>query len=178
MEHVHINDLSRMELRDFLSNQVSGHEKDVEIVVLISTFTAIKMTNSICEKFELTEYDLKELIDLINSKLNADGYDDEEFGWDLVIETIGAEGVIEIVDNVNEYMGEYLKITHQLENLERTLLELFVNKERSVIVTDIRKGCENCKHKESDPDESPCDDCLKSQQIKEWINWEEGGQTK
>lgn len=127
-----LEEMERNELLDFFITRISGHEKETEIAYMLALFTAYGLSDKSAAKHEVTELATDELIDLIETGIlnqNGAGYDEEEKAWGMVLDSLHPEKVFDIIADIDHYMDRYNAITKPLEQLEYTMLKIFVESE-------------------------------------------------
>jgi hypothetical protein len=118
-------DLSREDQADYFIQYVSGQEKEIEIGHILAISGAYNLSNETAEKYELTEYDADELIELLD---NTSTWDEENRAWNVFIDTIGISKIWDILDNIDFYIDEFNKINHLLGDLKFILFKAFASK--------------------------------------------------
>ncbi|NLB78307.1 MAG: hypothetical protein GX796_05525 [Clostridiaceae bacterium] len=127
-----LNELERPELKSMFVSLISGHDKETEIAYLLALFAAIKLPLSSAGKHDVTECDISELIDIIETGIlnqNGAGLDEEEKAWSMVLDSLHPEKIFDIITNIDYYMNRYNAITKPLEQLEYTMLKIFTEME-------------------------------------------------
>ena len=127
-----LEEMSRTELVDMFISYISGHEKETEIAYTLGLFTAMKLSNESTIEYDVTEYDTDSLIDLIETGIlnqNGAGFDEEEKVWNMVLDTLKPDKVFNIIDSIDHYMDRYNRIMQPIDDLEYTMLKIFVESE-------------------------------------------------
>lgn len=126
-----LNEMSKSELTDMFIADISGHEKEAEIALILAVYTAMKLPLAQAISYEVQELDTFELIELIEDGIlnNNCGFDEEDKAWNLVFAALKPDEVMEIIDNIDNHIKRYHKIIHPLEQLNFILLKTFVEKQ-------------------------------------------------
>lgn len=120
-----LSELSRMELKDIFIGLISGHDKEVEISHTLAIFTTYNMSNEIAEKYDLTEYCIDELINLLIVWLKGNEYDTEDKAWNAILDTLNPDKIINIIDDINSYVKKYSEIITPIDEIKYQSLKLF-----------------------------------------------------
>lgn len=98
---------------------ISSHEKDTEILLILSIFTAYNIKEELYTKY-FDELGTDEVIQRLQDYLknNGCGIDEEDIAWHVVIETLGTNKVWDIIDNIDQYMDLYNGVVHPLEKIK------------------------------------------------------------
>lgn len=119
---IKFTDIPRDEIQSIFVQQISGSEHEVEILNLISIFTAYNLSNELYEK-HFAELTTKEIAENLNRFFYSD-FESEDIAWECAIEALG-EKLFDIIDKFDEYMEVYIQITQPIENLLDTMLTIF-----------------------------------------------------
>lgn len=127
-----LEEMTRTELTDLFITRISANEKKAEIAYMLALFTAMQLSHDSAVKYDVSELLTDELADLIETGIlnqNGAGFDEEEKAWGMVLDTLKPEKILDIVENIDRYMIRYHSIVKPLEQLEHTMLKIFVESE-------------------------------------------------
>lgn len=119
-----INDLSLAEQIDIIICQFSGHEREEEIAAILSILTSYKITDEDYVKYyeSLTHEEIEERINNGILDINSDdSWQKEQNAWNSIINCLGFETVIDIMDNWKKYVDRYIAIENLLHDIRETL---------------------------------------------------------
>lgn len=118
--------MSRDEQIGVFISQISGHDKEAEILHILAIFAAYKMTNEIADKYGLMEYSTPELIDNIPEWMRLSDCDGEDRIWNAVIDAVGLDKIWHIIDNPELYIIKYNEAKHLADHIKDKLYSEFV----------------------------------------------------
>lgn len=121
-------ELSRIELKDMFISIISGHDKEIEIAAILAVFTAIKLPMQSAIKNGVIECDTNEMIELIEQGVlcKIGGYDEEEKAWDIILDSLKPDEVMDIILDIDDYINRYNGFMLPLNDLKLSLLKNFV----------------------------------------------------
>lgn len=121
-------EMERTALIDLFITKISGNEKETEIAHILASFAAVKLSLSSASKYNVTEYDTDELIDLIETGvLNTEkgGYEEEETAWNIILDSLEPDKVYEIIIGIDKYMRLYARMMQPIDELRLNMLKNF-----------------------------------------------------
>lgn len=119
-----INDIPMEEKIELAISKFSGHEREDEIADILSTLTSYKIKGEDYVKYygELVPEEIKEKIN--DAILNIDDEEilqREENAWISILNTLGIESVLDLMDNWKKYIDKYITIESQLADIKEIL---------------------------------------------------------
>lgn len=139
-------DLSKDEQKDIYINHLSGHEKSVEIMSILAIITTYRMNGETYLKhFEART--TSEIVERLEKGLEGLDYDTEDEAWKAIMATLEPITILDILDNTERYLEDYIKVTHLIESFRDSSYKEF-SKEKEDILTfkasvNIRKIAED-----------------------------------
>jgi len=117
--------MTHEELVNYFVTAISGHEKEVEIALILSLYTAFGLKPETMQKFpEVTE---DEIAKELQRKLLHGDTDEEDEAWEMIFDTIGTDKAWHIISNINDYIKEYNELMDPLDKLWYKLLKMYVS---------------------------------------------------
>ena len=126
MKTIKLSDMSREEKISMFIQMVNGHSKEVEIFDVLSVITTYSISNETALKYGLEEYDTQGLQQLLLLGLEGGTIDDEERAWNVILDTVSAAQVFDIIDKPDEYIQGYGSVRYQIEDFETYLIKRWV----------------------------------------------------
>lgn len=102
---------------------LSGHAKECEISNTLAIATAYKMSDETYLAYfeELTS---DEIIEKLETDLRG-GYEEEFITWNVIIKTLGADKVYDIISNYEKYFSLYAQRTNVISDLTDAINKLY-----------------------------------------------------
>jgi hypothetical protein len=109
-----------------LSNKLYEHDKYPELVKILAIKTAYNTTDDVYLKYFETKTN-DEIIEYISCLSAVAGIDDEIESeiYNIVLDTLGFEKCIDIIENADIYIHEWLKVEFNLEDIKETLYKSY-----------------------------------------------------
>jgi len=127
-ETVNFDDLSRPEQIDVVADMIICSERPTEIYSILSVLTAYKISADTAVKYGLDELCADELVETIQNDLNADNCGNDEKAWNVIVDTLGFDKILDVINNFDSYFGELIKIKHLVNDVRDVLFDLYVSK--------------------------------------------------
>jgi len=121
-----INDISREEKINLVISKFSGHKRMDEIAYILATLTSYKIKGDDYIKYyeELVQEEIKEKISdaILNISLE-DILLREEEAWISILNALGIEMVLEIIENWKKYINKSTTIDNKLDTIKKRFYE-------------------------------------------------------
>lgn len=102
---------------------LSGHVKECEISNILAIATAYKMSDETYFAYfeELTS---DEIVERLETDIKGD-YEEEFIAWNVIIKTLGADKVYDIISNYEKYFSLYAQRTNAINDLTDAINKLY-----------------------------------------------------
>lgn len=121
-----LEDLPRDEQLDIIFQTLCGHDSEEEILDILAAFVAYKAGFDEVKKYDLDFLPIEEMRARVNGWLNSDDTAMSEKGWDVVLDTIGAERVLDVIEKFPSYFNKKQAADRMAQDLKDNLYCLFV----------------------------------------------------